>query len=176
MDLSTTYLGFSLPHPLMPGASPLADDLDTVRRLEDAGAAAIVMRSLFEEQIELEDGATVDHLEAHADAHVEARSYLPPREAFVFGPHDYLEQLRRIKAAVRVPVIASLNGASPGGWLRYARLMTEPTPSSSTSTPSPPIRTTTGRPSSGARSTWCGRCVRRSPFPWPSSCLPSTPR
>jgi dihydroorotate dehydrogenase (fumarate) len=125
MDLSTTYLGFSLPHPLMPGASPLADDLDTVRRLEDAGAAAIVMRSLFEEQIELEDGATVDHLEAHADAHVEARSYLPPREAFVFGPHDYLEQLRRIKAAVRVPVIASLNGASPGGWLRYARLMTE---------------------------------------------------
>ncbi len=123
MDLSTTYLGFDLPHPLMPGASPMVDDLDTVRRLEDAGAAAIVMHSLFEEQIEQEDASTLDQAEALTHAHVEARSYLPPPSAFRLGPHEYLEQLRRVKAAVRVPVIASLNGASPGGWLRYARLM-----------------------------------------------------
>jgi dihydroorotate dehydrogenase (fumarate) len=125
MDLSTTYLGFDLPHPLMPGASPMVDDLDTVKRLEDAGAAAIVMHSLFEEQIDQEDASTLDQTEALTNAHVEARSYLPPPSAFRLGPHEYLEQLRRIKETVRVPVIASLNGASPGGWLRYARLMEE---------------------------------------------------
>ena len=125
MDLSTTYLGFTLPHPLMPGASPMVDDLDTVRRLEDAGAAAIVMHSLFEEQIEQEDASTLDQAEAMTNVHVEARSYLPPPSTFRLGPHEYLEQLRRIKEAVRVPVIASLNGSSPGGWLRYARLMEE---------------------------------------------------
>lgn len=123
MDLSTTYLGFTLPHPLMPGASPLVDDLDTVRRLEDAGAAAIVMHSLFEEQIEREDASTEEQIASLTHAHLEARSYLPPPSAFRLGPGEYLEQVRRIKAAVRVPVIASLNGSSPGGWLRYARLI-----------------------------------------------------
>jgi dihydroorotate dehydrogenase (fumarate) len=123
MDLSTTYLGFTLPHPLMPGASPLVDDLDTVRQLEDAGAAAIVMHSLFEEQIELEAVATVAQAETHAHAFGEALSFLPPLESFMLGADDYLEQIRRIKAAVHVPVIASLNGASAGGWLRYAELM-----------------------------------------------------
>jgi dihydroorotate dehydrogenase (fumarate) len=109
----------------MPGASPLVDDLDTVRQLEDAGAAAIVMHSLFEEQIELEELATVTQAEEHALTFGEALSYLPPLETFAFGADDYLEQIRRIKAAVRVPVIASLNGASLGGWLRYAQLMQE---------------------------------------------------
>lgn len=123
MDLSTRYLGFTLPHPLMPGASPMVDDMDTVRRLEDAGAAAIVMRSLFEEQILLEETSTFAHTEAHAESFSEARSYFPGVAAFALGPDDYLEQIRRIKAAVAVPVIASLNGDSPGGWLRYARLM-----------------------------------------------------
>ena len=125
MDLSTTYLGFDLPHPLMPGASPLVDDLDMVRRLEDAGAAAIVLHSLFEEQIEAEELATFAHTESHSESFGEATSFFPGADSFPLGPDDYLEQIRRIKTAVRVPVIASLNGKSLGGWLRYARLMQE---------------------------------------------------
>lgn len=123
MDLSTTYLGFALPHPFMPGASPLVDDLDTVRRLEDAGASAIVMHSLFEEQIRREQVATARFLDAPAESFAEALSYLPTPETFTLGPEQYLEQLRRIKRAVRVPVIASLNGSTEGGWLSYARLL-----------------------------------------------------
>lgn len=123
MELTTTFLGFRLPHPLIAGASPLADSLDGVRRLEDAGAAAIVLRSLFEEQINAERLATFRATQAHAEAHVEARSYLPEPELFVMGPDAYLEHLRRVKEAVDVPVIASLNGASPGGWLEHATWM-----------------------------------------------------
>jgi dihydroorotate dehydrogenase (fumarate) len=123
MDLSTTYLGLRLAHPLMPGASPMVDDLDTVRRLEDAGASAIVMRSLFEEQITREQLAAHRHLDGPSESFAEALSYLPPTDAFAFGPDTYLEQLRRIRAAVGVPVIASLNGTTPGGWIDYARLM-----------------------------------------------------
>ena len=125
MDLSTPYLGFELPHPLMPGAGPMADDLDTVRRLEDAGAAAIVMRSLFEEQIAFEETTTFAVTEAHGHSHGEAGSYFPSADAFALGPDEYLEQLRRIKATVGVPVIGSLNGVTAGGWLRYARSMEE---------------------------------------------------
>lgn len=123
MDLRTTYLGLDLAHPFMPGASPLADDLDTVRRVEDAGAAAIVMRSLFEEQIVREKSRTLYDIEAHTDAFAEARSFLPSPDEFHLGPVEYLEQVRRIKAAVRVPVIASLNGVTAAGWLEYARLI-----------------------------------------------------
>ena len=123
IDLSTDYLGLRLPHPLMPGASPLVDNLDNVRQLEDAGAAAIVMHSLFEEQITGEQMATHARLDHPAEAFAEALSYLPSPDGFVLGPEEYLEQLRRIKAAVAVPVIASLNGASEGGWLEYAGLM-----------------------------------------------------
>ena len=122
MNLATTYLGLALPHPLMPGASPLVDDLDMVRRLEDAGAAAIVMHSLFEEQIAAEEQAAV-HVAGHGDSFGEALSYLPGPPPFALGPDRYLEQLRRIGEAVAVPVIASLNGATPGGWLEYARLL-----------------------------------------------------
>ncbi len=125
MDLSTTYLGFDLPHPLMSGAGPMADDLDTVRRLEDAGVAAIVMRSLFEEQIAFEEATTFDATETHGHSHGEAGSYFPSPDAFALGPDEYLEHLRRIKGMVRVPVIASLNGVTPGGWLRYAGLIEE---------------------------------------------------
>jgi dihydroorotate dehydrogenase (fumarate) len=125
MDLSTTYLGFTLAHPLMPGASPLADDLDTVRRLEDAGASAIVLRSLFEEQIARDQKGLEQNVHAHKDSFAEATSYLPEPDEFVFGPERYLEHLRRVKGAVRVPVIASLNGTTPQGWLSYARLMEE---------------------------------------------------
>ncbi|MCB1057135.1 MAG: dihydroorotate dehydrogenase-like protein [Acidobacteria bacterium] len=123
MDLRTRYLGFELPHPFIPGASPLVDDLDTVRRLEDAGAAAIVMHSLFEEQIVGEELATVRALDEPAESFAEALSYLPEPDDFALGPHEYLEQLQRIKETVAVPVIASLNGTSRGGWLEYARLI-----------------------------------------------------
>jgi dihydroorotate dehydrogenase (fumarate) len=125
MDLSTTYLGLSLPHPIMPGSSPLADDLDTVRRLEDAGAAAIVMRSLFEEQIVGDELATYDAHEAPSDSYAEALSYLPEPAIFSLGTHEYLEQLQRIKAAVGIPVIASLNGTTPDNWIEYARLIAQ---------------------------------------------------
>ena len=123
MDLSLTYLGLTLPHPLMAGASPLSHDLGFVRRLEDAGTAAIVMSSLFEEQITREQFGTMRDLELHADSNPEARSYLPEPKEFALGPDAYVEQIRRIKAAVAVPVIASLNGTTPGGWTAYAELM-----------------------------------------------------
>ena len=122
MDLSTRYLGFDLPHPLMPGASPL-DDADSVRRLEDAGAAAIVMHSLFEEQI-LQDRANAERArETGADSFAEALSYLPALDHFILGPEAYLELVRKIKAAVKVPVIASLNGTTLAGWTDYAKLI-----------------------------------------------------
>lgn len=123
MDLSTTYLGLKLPHPFMPGASPLVDDLGKVKRLEDAGAAAIVMHSLFEEQIAREDWATLKHTESHGESFAEALSYFPTPDKFALGPEEYLEHIRRVKGAVRVPVVASLNGTTLGGWLDYSRLM-----------------------------------------------------
>ena len=123
MDLSTTYLGMTLPHPLVAGAGPLADDLDGIRRLEDAGAAAIVLRSLFEEQITREQISEFDNLDRHGDSFAEATSYFPTPDAFALGPFEYLNHLRRAKEATRVPVMASLNGATPGGWIEYARLM-----------------------------------------------------
>jgi len=123
MDLSTTYLGLRLAHPILPGASPLADDLDTVKRLEDAGAAAITLRSLFEEQIVREQMGAAEHIHGHEGSHQEALSYLPPTSVFALGPDRYLEHLQRIRSAVGVPVIASLNGTTPGGWVQYARLM-----------------------------------------------------
>lgn len=123
MDTSTTYLGFTLPHPILPGASPMVDDLDTVKRLEDAGAAAIVMHSLFEEQITREEWGTIHSMEVHAESFAEAITYFPEPEEFSLGPEQYLEQIRRIKSAVRIPVIGSLNGTTASGWLEYARLI-----------------------------------------------------
>ena len=125
MDLSTTYLGMKLPNPLIAGAGPLVDDLDMVRRLEDAGIAAIVMHSLFEEQIEGEARRTVNDMEMYAESYLEATSYFPRSHEFTLGPENYLEQIRRIKAAVDVPIIASLNGTTPCGWLKYSALMQE---------------------------------------------------
>jgi dihydroorotate dehydrogenase (fumarate) len=125
VDLRTTYLGLELPHPLMPGASPLADDLDTVRRLEDAGAAAIVLRSLFEEQIRREQLRTFIHTEPHGESFAEALCYFPRPEAFMLGPEDYIQHLGRVREAVHIPVIASLNGTTRGGWLEYARAIVQ---------------------------------------------------
>jgi len=123
MDLSTTYLGLNLPHPIMPGASPLVDHLDMVKRLEDAGAAAITMHSLFEEQITREQQGMVYHMELINNSHAEALSYFPQADQFRLGPHQYLEQIRLIKQAVKIPVIASLNGTTAEGWLDYAKLI-----------------------------------------------------
>lgn len=123
MDLSTTYLGLKLPHPIMPGASPMVDKIDLVKRMEDAGAAAIVMHSLFEEQLMREELATYHHIDVHADSFAEAMTYLPRPDEFNLGPDQYLEQLVRIKQSVELPVIASLNGFTSGGWIRYAKLM-----------------------------------------------------
>lgn len=125
MDLSTTYLSFHLPHPLMPGASPLVDELDTVKRLEDAGAAAIVMHSLFEEQITRDELGMVHHVLVHEESFAEALSYFPRPDEFALGPDRYLEHIRRIKAVVGVPVIGSLNGTTAHGWLSYARQIQE---------------------------------------------------
>jgi dihydroorotate dehydrogenase (fumarate) len=125
MDLKTRYLGLELESPFIPGASPLVDDLDMVRRIEDAGAAAIVMHSLFEEQITGEQLAVHSHVDHPSESFAEAITYHPRPEAFRLGPEEYLEQLRRIKDAVSVPVIASLNGVTEGGWLEYARLLEE---------------------------------------------------
>ena len=125
MDLSTNYLGFDLPHPLMPGASPLADSLESIRKLEDAGASAIVLRSLFEEQIVREEVGLVGELEENEGAFAEAMSFFPKPKEFVLGPYEYLEHLRKVKDAVSVPVIASLNGTSASGWLNYAELIAE---------------------------------------------------
>ena len=127
MDLSTRYLGLKLAHPFVPGASPLVDDLDMVRRLEDAGAAAIVMHSLFEEQIVQEREGLAHHLGSHANSSAEASSYFPDSTDFALGPDRYLEQLARIKHCVGVPVMASLNGTTPEGWLQYARLLEQAT-------------------------------------------------
>ncbi len=125
MDLSTTYLGLNLPHPIMPGASPWGLDLDKVRQMEDAGAAAIVMPSLFEEQIIKEGLATTEAMDTPAESFAEALSYFPNVEEFRIGPDAYLDTIRKIKAAVKVPVIASLNGVTTGGWLEYAGLMAQ---------------------------------------------------
>ena len=122
MDLRTRYLGLELDHPFMPGASPLVDDLGTVRRLEDAGASAIVMHSLFEEQLTGEREQTLRAAEAET-GFAEATSFFPGASEFRLGPVEYLEQLRRIKAAVAVPVIASLNGVTVSGWLEHAALI-----------------------------------------------------
>lgn len=125
MDLSTTYLGLRLENPFMPGASPLVDDLDTIRRLEDAGAAAIVMHSLFEEQIVREQVSTFLHTELHGESFAEALYYFPNPERFALGPEEYLHHVSRVKGTVSCPVIASLNGTTLGGWLRHAKLIEE---------------------------------------------------
>ncbi len=123
MNLETNYLGLKLAHPILPGASPLVDNMDKVRRLEDAGAPALVMHSLFEEQIELELTARHYHQDRHEESFGEATSYFPDDDEFTLGPDEYLERIRRIREAVSVPVIGSLNGIRLGGWVDYAGLI-----------------------------------------------------
>lgn len=122
MDLTTTYLGMRLPHPLIVGAGPLGDDLSGVRALEDAGAALIVLRSLYEEEITSEHIDAINNVERHSESFAEAGSFEPEPETAI-GPYEYLDHLSLIKSAVSIPVMASLNGVTPGGWIAYARLL-----------------------------------------------------
>lgn len=123
MQLSTTYLGLELSNPLIAGASPLTGDFDAARRLEDAGAGALIMHSLFEEQITRERDATIEGMELYNECNAEALSYFPQPDEYRLGPENYLEQIRRFKESLHIPVIASLNGSTPLGWLDYARQM-----------------------------------------------------
>jgi len=122
MDLSTTYLGFRLPNPLIVGAGPLTDDVDMARALEDSGASMLVLRSLYEEEITGEQMDALHSIESFNESFPEAGSFAPDPET-PLGPDEYLEHLRLIKSAVRVPVVASLNGVTPGGWTSYASLL-----------------------------------------------------
>lgn len=122
MNIGTTYLGLRLPNPLIVGAGPLTDDIDSVRRLVDGGAAALVLRSLYEEDVIGEQMDAFFHSESHDDSFAEAGSYAPEPGA-AFGPDEYLEHLRRVKSAAGVPVIASYNGIAHGDWMPSLRLI-----------------------------------------------------
>src|SRR4029453_15434524 len=114
MDLETTYLGLRLSSPLVPSSSPLCESLDNLRAMEDAGAGAIVLHSLFEEQIELDALSLTHYLSEGTESFAGSLSYLPQPREFRFGPQEYLEHLARAKQALRIPVIASLNGRTAG--------------------------------------------------------------
>jgi dihydroorotate dehydrogenase (fumarate) len=120
-DLSTTYLGLTLRNPLVVSAGPLCESVDNIRRMEDAGAGAVVLHSLFEEQITLESQHLDRYLTDGTDSFAESLTYFPDIASYRLGPDDYLEHVRRAKAALGIPVIGSLNGVSSGGWMRYAK-------------------------------------------------------
>jgi len=123
IELSTNYLGLPLTNPFMVGASPLADHLDTARRLEDAGCAAIVLHSLFEEQVSEAESGRIRHLDPLDPRFARIVSYFPAPETYALRPHEYLEHLRRVKDAVDIPVIGSVNGTTAEVWLRFAKLI-----------------------------------------------------
>jgi dihydroorotate dehydrogenase (fumarate) len=123
IDLSTTYLGLKLKNPLVVSASPLCQDVGNVRRMEDSGAAAVVLHSLFEEQIEMESDELDRFLTESSDVGQESSTHFPELTKQVAGPEHYLKHLEACKQAVKIPVIASLNGSTKGGWLRYAKEM-----------------------------------------------------
>lgn len=123
VDLSTSYLGLKLANPFTTGASPLGDHLDTVRQLEDAGCAAIVLHSLFEEQISQEKSGRIHQMDPLDRQFATVLSYFPEPDSYALRPDDYLEHVRRVKAAVKIPVIGSLNGTTAESWLRFARLI-----------------------------------------------------
>ncbi len=123
MDLTTTYLGLKLKNPIVPSASPFSHTLDSMKRLEDAGASAVVMYSLFEEQIEHEALALDHYLSSTAESHAEAPDYFPEPAEYNLGPDQYLGLIRHAKQSLEIPVIASLNGVTVGGWIEYAKKM-----------------------------------------------------
>jgi dihydroorotate dehydrogenase (fumarate) len=121
MDLTTRYLGLNLRSPLVPSASPLSDEVDGIKRLEDAGAAAVVLHSLFEEQLTQEREELQHHLAFGTDSFPEALTFFPTPQEYRAGPDEYLNHIRKAKESVRIPIIASLNGASIGGWIDHAK-------------------------------------------------------
>jgi dihydroorotate dehydrogenase (fumarate) len=123
MDLTTTYMGLNLKNPLVPSASPLSETIDNYKRMQDSGAAAIVNYSLFEEQITHETQELHHHLEYGTESFAESLSYFPEPDEFITGPQEYLNHMTKAKEAVDIPVIASLNGHSEGGWIEYAKLI-----------------------------------------------------
>jgi dihydroorotate dehydrogenase (fumarate) len=123
IDLSTRYLGFTLKNPLVVSASPLSREIGNIRQMEDAGASAVVLHSLFEEQILLESNELDRQLSYASDVGPEAINMFPDMRSYNIGPDGYLEHIRKAKQAVQIPIIASLNGVSNGGWIRYAKLM-----------------------------------------------------
>ncbi len=123
MELTTKYLGLTLKNPVVASASPLTEEVGNIRKLEDAGASAIVLHSLFEEQITIE-GTQLDKALSQGES-AESLTYFPNLNGYNLGPDGYLEQIAKAKAAVKIPVIASLNGASTGGWIQYAAKMSQ---------------------------------------------------
>lgn len=123
MDLTTHYLGLKLANPLIVGASPYCDNLHVARQLQDAGAAALVMHSLFEEQIDAEQRGLLHNVEGANESTSEATSYFPAYSEYQLTPDNYLRQLEALKRSLTIPVIGSLNGARPGGWIEYAKKM-----------------------------------------------------
>ena len=121
MDLSTKYLGLKLRSPLVVSASPLSEDIDNIKRMEDAGAAAVVLYSLFEEQLRQDRLELNKNLQQGTDSFAEALSYFPEPDDFKLGPEEYLRHIWQAKQATKIPIIASLNGSSAGGWTEYAK-------------------------------------------------------
>lgn len=121
MNLTTNYLGMELKNPIVPSAGPLSHELSNIKAMEDAGAAAVVLYSLFEEEIEHESLELYHHTTAHQESFAEALDYFPEPFDFKVGPEKYLEHIRKAKEAVDIPIIASLNGKSVGGWIDYAK-------------------------------------------------------
>lgn len=120
-DLSTTYLGLKLRTPLVPAASPLSEEIDGIKQMEDAGAAAVVLYSVFEEQLRQDSVELAQRMEQGTESFAEALTYFPEPEEFRLGPEEYLKHISKAKAAVKIPIIASLNGSSTGGWTAYAK-------------------------------------------------------
>ncbi len=123
MDITTTYLGLKLKSPIVSSAGPLSEKISNIREMEDAGAGAVVLYSIFEEQIEHEELELDYHTTSHTESFAEATSYLPSPFEFKLGPDEYLDHIRKAKEAVNIPIIASLNGKSIGGWTGYAKKM-----------------------------------------------------
>jgi len=123
MDLSTNYLGLKLRTPLVPAASPLSENTDSIKQMEDMGASAVVLYSLFEEQLRQERFELAHNLEQGTFSSPESLTYFPEPEEFHLGPDEYLAHIAKAKASVKIPIIASLNGSSAGGWTEYAKLI-----------------------------------------------------
>ena len=121
MDLSTSYMGLELKNPIVPSASPLSETVDSVKAMADAGAAAVIVYSLFEEQIRHESGELDHYLSYGTESYAEATSYFPEQEEFKLTPYEYIDHIANLKKAVDIPVIGSLNGVSTGGWVKYAK-------------------------------------------------------